>query len=87
MGLREYQCLHSADSLHSPHPVGPRRVLSIHILVAVFPFGDLSVRKRVTSFPLFFFSFLVGSNRRAISPCSHWCFSACMDSTASQTTQ
>ena len=34
-----------------------------------------------------FFSFLVGSNRRAISPCSHWCFSACMDSTASQTTQ
>ena len=88
MGLREYQCLHTADSLHSPHPVGTRRVLSIHILVAVPPFGDLSVRKRVTSFPLYFiFIFLVGSNRRPISLCSHLCFSACMDLTASRSTR
>ena len=36
---------------------------------------------------LFSFFFLVGSNRRAISVCSHWCFSACMDSTASRTTR
>ena len=35
----------------------------------------------------FFSFFLVGSNRRAISLCSHWCFSACMDSAASQTTR
>ena len=55
MGLREHRCLHTAGSLHSPHPVGPRRVLSIHILIAVSPFGELSVRKRVTSFPLFYF--------------------------------
>ena len=54
MGLRETQCLHSADSLHSPHPGGPRRDLSIHVLVAVRPFGDLSVRERITSFPLSF---------------------------------
>ena len=54
MTLRESQCIHRADSLHSPHPVGPRRVLSIHILIAVLPFGDLSVRERVTSFPLSF---------------------------------
>ena len=90
VGLREYQCLHSEDSLHSPHPVGPRRVLSIHILVAVSPFGDLSVRERVTSFSLSFLSFfffLVGSNRIAISLCSHWCFSACMGSTVSRTTR
>ena len=57
MGLRECQCLYTADSLHSPHPVGTRRVLSIHILVAFPPFGDLSVRKRVTSFPLYFILF------------------------------
>ena len=55
MRLRESQCLHTADSLSSPHAVGPRRVLSIHILVAVPPFGELSVRESVTSFPLFFF--------------------------------
>ena len=58
MGLREHRRLHTAGSLHSPHPVGPRRVLSIHILIAVSPFGDLSVRKRVTSFPLCFILFL-----------------------------
>ena len=86
MGLRETQCLHGEDSLHSPHPVGPRRDLSIHVLVAVRPFVDLSVRERVTAF-LFLFFFLVGSNRRAISLCSHWCFSACVDSAASQTTR
>ena len=49
--------MHMADSLHSPHAVGPRRVLSIHILIAVPPFGDLSVRERVISFPLSFLSF------------------------------
>ena len=57
MGLREYRRLHTADSLHSPHPFGPRRVLSVHILVAVSLFGDLSVRKRITSFPLSLFFF------------------------------
>ena len=51
MGLREEGRLQTADSLHSPHPAGPRCVLSIHILVAVCPFGKLSVRKRVTGFP------------------------------------
>ena len=35
---------------------------------------------------LFYFIF-VGSKRRAISLCSHWWSSACMDSTASQTTR
>ena len=55
MGLREEQHLQTADSLHSPHPVGQRRVLSIHILIAVSPFGDLSVRKRVKNFLLYFF--------------------------------
>ena len=54
MGLREERHLYTADSLHSPHPVGQRRVLSIHILIAVSPFGDLSVRKRVSSFLLSF---------------------------------
>ena len=32
--------------LDLPHPVGPGFVLSVHILVAVSPFGDLSFRKR-----------------------------------------
>ena len=64
MGLRESQCLHTADSLHSPHPVGPRGVLSIHILVAVPPFGDLSVRKRDTSFPLSFLFFFFFFGRK-----------------------
>ena len=54
VGLRESQCIHMADSLRSPHPFCPRRVLSIHILIAVPPFGELSVRERVTSFPLSF---------------------------------
>ena len=51
MGLREEGRLQTADSLHSTHPVGPRCVLSIHILIEVCPFGKLSVRKRVTDFP------------------------------------
>ena len=83
MGLREERHLYTADSLHSPHPVGQRRVLSIHILIAVSPFGDLSVRKEIQAFLSLLF-FLIGSNRRTISLCSHWCSSACMDSTASQ---
>ena len=87
MGLTESQCLHTADSLHSPHPVGTRCVLSIYILIAVSPFGDLSVRKRVTSFLIsLFFFLLVEGNRRGLSLCSHWCFSACIAATTSRTT-
>ena len=63
--LREEWHLQTADSLHSPHPVGQRLVLSIHILVPVSPFGDLSVRKEIQAFfSLLFIYFLVGSNRR-----------------------
>ena len=56
-GLREERHLQTADSLRAPHPVGQGRVLSIHILVAVSPFGDLSVRKEIQAFLslLFFF--------------------------------
>ena len=54
VGLREEGRLQTAGSLHSPHPVGQRRVLSIHILVAVSPFGDLSVRKEIQAFIFFF---------------------------------
>ena len=64
MGLWEEQRLQTADLLHSPHPVGQRRVLSIHILVAVSPFGDLSVRKEIQAFFSLLFYFLVVSNRR-----------------------
>ena len=63
----------TADSLHSPHPVGQTRVLSIHILIAISPFGDLSVRKGIQAFfSLLFYSFFFGgSNRRTISLCCH----------------
>ena len=63
MGLREERPLEPADSLHSPHPVGLRCVPSIYILIAVSPFGDPSVRKRVKSSLSLFFFFLVGGNR------------------------
>ena len=52
MGFREEWSLQTADSLHSPHPVGQGHVLSIHILIAVSPFGDLSVRKEIQAFLL-----------------------------------
>ena len=66
VGLREERHLQTAGSLHPPHPVGQRRVFSIHILVAVSPFGDLSVRKEIQAFfsLLLYFILLVVSNRR-----------------------
>ena len=65
VGLREERHLQTAGSLHPPHPVGQRRVFSIHILVAVSPFGDLSVRKEIQAFFSLLF-FLVVSNRRTV---------------------
>ena len=56
--MREERCLETADSLHSPHPVGQRRVFSIHILVAVSSFGDLSVRKEIQAFVSLLFIYL-----------------------------
>ena len=69
VGFREEWSLQTADSLHSPHPVGQRRVLSIHILVAVSPFGDLNVRKEIQAF--IFIYFFGGSNRINFSLCCH----------------
>ena len=79
MGLREERPLEPTDSLHSPHPVGLRCVPSIYILIAVSPFGDPSVRKRVkSSLSLFFFFWWEVIE----SLCCHQCSLACMDSIA-----
>ena len=79
MGLREERPLEPTDSLHSPHPFGLRCVPSIYILIAVSPFGDPSVRKRVkSSLSLFFFFWWEVIE----SLCCHQCSLACMDSIA-----
>ena len=59
VGLEERPLYLQAHCTHL-NPVGPRPFLSIHILIAVSPFGDLSVRKRLKSLLLSLFLFFGG---------------------------